>query len=291
MIDRNKIEFYIFIFFVKLFKVLGLNNTRKAASYIGFILFYIFPIRKEVVIENIRNAFPGKNESEIKDIAYKCYKSICTTFFELMYLPNLSNEQISNLIEAEDASIIKNSFEKGKGAIFLTGHIGSWEVAALTSVSISGIPMTLLAQPQRNKYITSWLNKARSRFGNKVLELGLSVRHVYETIKKGELVGIVGDQRGPRDIKRVNFFGRPTSLYPGAVSFALKAKCPIILAAVIRLESGNYKAIFEELAFDNLPDDHDEQVREMNQRYISFIERYVRQYPEQYFWMHKIWKY
>lgn len=291
MIDKNKIEFYFFIFFVKLFKLLGLNNTRKAASYIGFILYYIFPIRKKVVIENLHNAFPGKNEKEINLIAYRCYKNICTTFFELMYLPNLSKEQISNLIQCENASIIRNSFEKGKGAIFLTGHIGSWEVAALTSISVSDIPMTLLAQPQRNKYITLWLNKARSRFGNKVLELGLSVRQVYQAIKNGELVGIVGDQRGPRDVKRVDFFGRPTSLYPGAVSFALKAKCPVILAVVIRLETGNYKAIFENLDFDNLPDDHDERVREMNQRYISFIEKYVRQYPEQYFWMHKIWKY
>lgn len=291
MINKDKLEFYVFMFFVKLFKIFGLNGTRTTASFIGFILFYFLPIRKDVVVGNLRSAFPEKNIDEIKRIAYKCYKSICITFFELMYLPNLSNDQIAKMIETEDTSIMKDSYHKGKGTIFLTGHIGSWEIAALTTASVIGIPMNLLAQPQRNKYITRWLNNARGRFGNKVLELGLSVRQVYETIKKGELVGIVGDQRGPRDGVRVNFFGRSTSLYPGAISFALKAKCPVVLSAVLRQKSGNYKAIFENLPFDNLPDVHDEQVRELNQRYISFIERYVRQYPDQYFWMHKIWKY
>lgn len=291
MINRKKLEFYFFILFVKLFKLLGLKGTRKAASFFGYVLFNIIPIRKKVVIGNLQSAFPDKNINEIEKIALKCYKNICTTFFELMYLPNLSNDQISSMIETEDSRFIIDSYKKNKGLIFLTGHIGSWEIAALTSAAVGGIPMNLLAQPQSNKYITDWLKSARGRFGNKVLELGLSVRHVYEAIKKGELVGIVGDQRGPRDGVRVKFFDKDTYLYPGAVSFALKAGCPIILSVVIRKDDGNYKAIMEQLSFDNLPDDNNSRITELNQRYISFIEKFVRQYPDQYFWMHKIWKY
>lgn len=291
MINRKKLEFYFFILFVKLFKLLGLKGTRKAASFFGYVLFNIIPVRKKVVIGNLQIAFPDKKINEIEKIALKCYKNICTTFFELMYLPNLSNDQISSMIETEDSHFIIDNYKKNKGVIFLTGHIGSWEIAALTSAAVGGIPMNLLAQPQSNKYITDWLKVARGRFGNKVLELGLSVRHVYEAIKKGELVGIVGDQRGPRDGVRVKFFGKDTYLYPGAVSFALKAGCPIILAVVIRKNDGNYTAIFQQLSFDNLPEDDNSKITELNQRYISFIEKFVRQYPDQYFWMHKIWKY
>ncbi|MBI1939821.1 MAG: lysophospholipid acyltransferase family protein [Ignavibacteriales bacterium] len=291
MLDKNKVEFFFFNFFVKLCKVLGLGGTRRLAIVFSFIVFKFLAIRKKVVITNLKKAFPEKPGNEIKQIALSCYKNIFITFFELMYLPNMTDGKISGMIEVANPDLITDGVAEGKGLIFLTGHFGSWEIAALVPSTKFNLPMNLLVQPQRNPLVTKWLNSARSRNINNVMEAGLSVRKIYEVIKKGELVGIVGDQRGPREGVRVNFFGINTSLYPGAAAFALKTKCSVLASIVIRKPDYNYKVIFEKLSFENLPENFEEQIREVNQRFISFIEKYVRMYPEQYFWMHNLWKY
>jgi len=63
------------------------------------------------------------------------------------------------------------------------------------------------------------------------------------------------------------------------------------MAAFERQKDFSYKMHLEELNFENLPDEHEEKLRELTQRYISFLEKHIRKNPEQYFWMHKIWKY
>jgi KDO2-lipid IV(A) lauroyltransferase len=132
---------------------------------------------------------------------------------------------------------------------------------------------------------------ARRKFGNKIILSGISVRKIYETIKNGEMIGVAGDQRGHYEGQRFIFFGNPTALYTGTASIALKMNCPVIMAAFERQKDFSYKMYLEELNFDNLPDDHEGKLRELTQRYISFLEKHIRKNPEQYFWMHKIWKY
>ena len=288
---KHKIEYFAFISFVYLFRILGLNRTRKSAYWLGSILYFLIPVRKKVVIDNLRIAFPEKNTKEIKRLTLKTYQNVLITFFELMYLPFVSKKEVENSIFIENLDSIKEKLGKNQPAIFLTGHFGGWEFC-LSALSIKiGRPFQLLAQAQSNSLVSDYVMAARKSLGNEIIISGISVRKLYENLKNGGIVGIAGDQRGPYEGPRFIFFNRPTSLYTGAANIALKTNCLVLMTAFERQPDYSYKIHLEELGLDSLPNKEEEKIRELTQRYISFLEKDIKKNPEQYFWMHKLWKY
>ncbi|MEW6701735.1 MAG: lysophospholipid acyltransferase family protein [Bacteroidota bacterium] len=291
MLNKHKIEYLFFTAFVKLFRTIGLKRTRHSAKYFAYILYYVIRLRRRVVIENLKTALPQKSEAEIKKLALQTYRNILITFFELMYLPNFKKEEIDLAIVIDNFDEIKSKVASSRAVIFITGHLAGWELCmSLLPFKIER-QIIFLAQAQSNPLVSDWIMKARKTFGAEIILSGVSFRHLYESVKNGGAVGIVGDQRGTLEGKRFTFFGRPTALHTGAAQIALKTKCPVIMIACQRQKDFSYKMYMEELSFENLPDDGDEKIKELTQRYISFLEKHIQKNPEQYFWLHKIWKY
>ncbi len=291
MPDKNKIEYFLFRSLVTLFNKIGLKRTRKLARIIGFLFYYLIPIRKSTVLNNLRKAFPEKSKREIHKIARQNYVNMSITFSELMILPSLEDSEIKKEIIFENKALIEEIINSEKGTILLSGHFGNWEVImSALAVNIPAV-YNILVKPQRNIYITKWLERTRRRGNVRVIPLGVSVKQIFSALKNGEVVGIAGDQRGPANAPRFNFFGVPTALNTGAAAFALKTGCDILLLVAVRQPDFKYKIYVNTINYDELPGTYEEKLIAITQEYISFLESYVRKYPSQYFWMHKIWKY
>ncbi len=288
---KHKIEYSVFVFFVKLFSLLGLKWTRKSAFYLGYVLYFIIPIRKKIIISNLKSAFPNKNDNEIRKLTLQNYQNILITFFELMYIPSLSRDELLSSVTYDNLSVFKNKINQNIPVIMLTGHFGGWEFC----MSALGLSLNktfhILAQSQSNPLISEFVMHSREVFGNKTIIAGISVRHLYETLKNGGAVAVAGDQRGSFEGPRFSFFNKQTALHTGTAAIALKTKCAVVLTAFVRQKNYSYKIYTEDLSFDNLPENYDKKLYELTQRYITFIEKQVVKNPEQYFWMHKIWKY
>lgn len=291
MRTKYKIEYFIFNSFVYLFRKIGLRRTRISAKYLAYILYYIIPVRKNVVKNNLRIALPDRADSEINKLTRLTYQNILITFFEMMYLPSITKEEVDSSITVENSEAFKKSIKIDEAAIILTGHFGGWEFCMSALTLKLGRECSLLAQPQSNPLVSDFVMRARAKFGNKMVLSGISVRKIYETIKNKGIIGVAGDQRGPFEGTRFSFFGKPTALYTGTASIALKMNCPVIMTAFERQNDFSYKMHLEELNFENLPNENEDKLRELTQRYISFLEKHIKKNPEQYFWMHKIWKY
>ena len=120
---------------------------------------------------------------------------------------------------------------------------------------------------------------------------GINVKEIYKAIYNKEIVGVVGDQRGPKENGvRVNLFGHSTSTYPGTAAIAIKLKAKLITAMVYRKNDFKYDCVFEEIKLPET-EDIDVAIKEINQKYMNILEKFVTLYPEQWFWMHNIWKY
>jgi KDO2-lipid IV(A) lauroyltransferase len=290
-IDKNKIEFFLFSTVARLLKRIGLEKTRRLGRLFGIFIYYFIPVRRSTAISNLRRAFPQKQKSEIRSIARKNYQSITITFFELMLMPHLSLNVIKDQVECDSLDLIKEKIEEGKGVILLTAHFGNWEfIVSSVAAKVTG-SYNVLVKPQRNPYITDWLEKTRHIANTKVIPLGVSVKSVYKALNMGEVVLIAGDQRGHRDSVRFMFFNQPTALYIGAAAIADRTKCSVLMSIIERQPDLKYKLHIRELDFSNLPDNYDERIYELTKRYVSFLEIHVANSPEQYFWMHKLWKY
>jgi KDO2-lipid IV(A) lauroyltransferase len=287
----EKIEYIIFIAFSYLFKLLGIKISRKFSSLLAITFFYIIPIRKDTTIENLTHAFPDYSSERIKKLAYGCYKSFATALVEILSIPWMSKEEIIKSVKCTNIDFVKEKYNEQKGLILLTAHYGNWEFMALSIGLQSGIPFSVVIKPQRNDYVSDWLNRARCKWGNKIVPLGISIRQVYKALKEKNIVAMVADQRGPADGDRVDFFGRKAAVYSGPSVLALKIKAPILYAIPVRQPDYSYVCEFLEIRTDDLPENDKDKINILNQRMTDLLEGYIRKHPEQWLWMHKRWKY
>jgi Kdo2-lipid IVA lauroyltransferase/acyltransferase len=288
---QNKVEYLLFLTLVWFFNLFGFERAKYFAKTFAVIFYYIFPLRKSTVISNLKIAFPQLTVKEIHQLAFNCYYSISITLFEILCLPSLSYEKVKSLMYCPELNLLKDLYNKGKGLVFLTAHFGNWEFgASFMSVQLN-VPIYVVAKDQRNPYVSKWLNMMRQKFGNKVTPLGVSIKNIYAELRKKNILGIVGDQRGSREGMRINFFNRSTAVYPGAASLSVKTGAPIAVSLVARQPDSTYKASLDIIDPELLSGTEQEKVLEINQRYFAILESYIKKYPEQWFWMHNIWKY
>ncbi len=288
---QNIIEYIFFVLFSYVLRITGLKNARRLSSILAFLFFYIIPIRKETVIENLSFAFPSYSNREINKIAFKCYKSFSVTLVELLSIPWLSRSQMKNMIDCSNADLIVERFKENKGIILLSAHYANWEYIAL-SVSLQiGIPFHVVVKPQRNPYVTRWLERARTKWINKIIPSGVSIRQVYKELLEKNIVAMVADQRGPKEGIQLEFMGRPAYFFSGPALLSIKTGAPLLYGIPVRQKDYSYKAEIVEVNKDNLPENEDEKVVELTRRHKEYMEKCIREHPEQWFWMHKRWKY
>jgi len=288
---KNKIEYIIFILFSGLFRILGLNLSRKFSFIIASVFFYLIPIRKKIVIKNLKIAYPNKDDLDIKKTTFRVYRSFAITLAELMYLPYMNKQEIINTVECVNPELIIEKYNEGKGVILLSSHFGNWEFIAISVAMQLKIPFSVIVKPLRNPYVYNWINEARTKFGNEIVPLGVSIRKTYQTLKEKKIVAMVADQRGPQEGIRVNFFNKQVSVYSGPAALALKTGSPIIFGIPVRQKNYKYLAVLVEIPLDNLPENEEDKIHEISQRHTSYLEKIIRKNPEQWLWMHNRWKY
>jgi KDO2-lipid IV(A) lauroyltransferase len=287
---QNKIEYFLFISFSKLFCLLGLQISRKIAGLMGGLFYYCIPIRKAVVFKNITVAFPELSTAKKTQLVKDIYKSAAITFIEILSLPALTKDDLLGAV-TYNAEYVHSFYNKGRGVVMMTAHFGNWEYGALATGLLAGAPVSVVSKNQRNPYVTAFMDRNRAKWGNKVVPLGVSIKEIYVELKKKNIVGLVADQRGPSDGPRVNFFGRPSAAYTGPAALAIKTGAPLLFGVMARQPDGSYVFDAVEVSQENLPVDRDAAIIELCQRTSDKLEEAIRKYPAQWFWMHNRWKY
>lgn len=287
---KYRFEYYLFIIIGKLLTPFGYRSINLSAKIIAFLFFYIIPIRKDVVIKNLTLAFPEKSSKERKRLAYKNYISIAKTFLEIFNLQKLNKSDIKKIFMIKNIDLLNNKIGEDNGLIILTAHFGNWELGAIATGIYLNDQINVLVKRQKNPYVAKWLNNFRESYGNKQIPLGVSVRDIYKSIKSKKIVGVVGDQRGKTDGIIVKFFNNNTFTFAGTAAITLKTNCPVVVMFCHRQKDGTYIGETAELNYSEFKGTDEEKIKQFNQRYMTLLERAIRKNPEQWLWMHNIWK-
>ena len=119
-----------------------------------------------------------------------------------------------------------------------------------------------------------------------------SLREILKALRQKKFVAILADQDAGHSGLFVNFMGRPAATAQGPAAFVLKTGAPILFVASLRQPGGRHLIESEALYFDNLPGhwNEDEKLRHITQAWTAVLEKYVRRYPDHWFWMHRRWK-
>jgi Kdo2-lipid IVA lauroyltransferase/acyltransferase len=288
---KNIVEYILFVSLGKFICLFTLSFARRFSVILAYLFYYVIPIRKETVYDNLKKAFPEYDQRQVKTIAFKCYRSFLIALIEIFYMQKMNRDEIINAVQISNADIILEKYKQNKGVILLSAHFGNWEYIAASVSARVNVTLHVVVKNLRNPYVNKWINKVRTRWNNKIVPLGISIREVYKELMNKNLIAMVADQRGPSDGIRVNFFGINTAVHAGPAVLALKTGAPVIYGIAVRQPDYSYKVVLEEISTENLPNDEEAKIIEVSQRHTSYLEKYIRQYPEQWFWMHKRWKY
>ncbi len=287
---KNIFEYILFLSLSFLCRILGLKLSRKFSSIISFFFFYVLPFRKDVVFDNLNHAFPDLSAKEIKNIAYGSYKNFSITLVEILYLPWITESQIIEEVNFNNLELIEKKEREKNGVILLSAHFGNWEYLAITAGIKLNKKLSVIVKSQRNPYVNDWMNRARTRWTNTIVPLGASIRNIYSELLHKGIIALVADQRGPEESIKLEFFGRKTSVYTGPAILSLKMNSPLIYGIAIRQTDYSYEVKIIEISKADLPNEYDEKIKVLSERMLTYLEKIIREHPDQWFWMHKRWK-
>jgi KDO2-lipid IV(A) lauroyltransferase len=274
-------------FFVRL---LPLKYVHRAGFMLATVFYPILASRKKVALRNLHNAFPEITDGERKKIARNSFRNVGATFMGLLWHENFTKESILERVKIENFDLARELLKKGKGLIFLTAHFGSWELASQAFAVETGVPMYVVAKRQSNLYIDRVITKWRELFGIRVILMGINIRELLKALHAGGIVGLIADQSAPKESIAVDFFGRQVPTFEGPAVLSLKTGAPLVFGCAVRKPDGNYTMQLAEVPCSDLKDASDRNVAELTRRQVKMLEDIIRQYPEQWMWMHKRWK-
>lgn len=272
---------------------LGTLDWRQAGDIgarLGAFGYRPLGIRRGVVERQIAAAFPGLDDADVKQLARAAYEHLGRSSIEAAILPSLGPSAVLDLFEgADEYHVVETALAKGKGLIFVTGHLGNWELAG-AYVAARGVPLDAIARRMKNPLFDKYLTETRSRIGMHVVHDAEAVRRTPRSLREGRAVAFLSDQ-GVLGLAStfVPFFGRPAKTPRGPAVFALRLDVPVVFGVAVRQPSGKYRLVFEPVTVEDTGD-RDRDVDAIVARYTATLEKWVRRYPEQYFWHHRRWR-
>ena len=287
---KHILEYIFFQITGLIVRLLPLRFVNKTGFALARLAYPILKSRRNVALQNLRYAFPEMDEARREEIAFRSFQSVSATFLELLWYPNFTKDGIKKRVHIDNIELLKKLQEKKKGIVFLTAHFGSWELATQAISVYSDSQVCTIAKPQSNLLIDRVITRWRELFGLKIVSMGVSVREILRTLQDGGIIALAADQSAPKESIAVEFFGRNVPTFQGPAIFSLKTGAPILLGCTVRQEDGNYIMHLVHVPSDDLNNASDETIYELTRRQVQMTEAIIRQYPEQWMWMHKRWK-
>ncbi len=272
---------------------LDLLSFRRAGAIgerIGALGYAPLGVRRAVVERQIRAAFPGLGESEVLRIARASYAHLGRTTIEAALLPAYDRSKVLGMFEgAEGDDVVDGAMAGGKGIIFVSGHLGNWELGGSYIAARWG-GLEVVARRMQNPLFDRYITDTRQRIGMTVIHDADAVRRVPRAIREGHHVAMLVDQGAVGLASSwVPFFGRFAKTPRGPAVFTLRLDAPLVFAFALRQPSGRYVMHFEEVRYERTGE-READVERIVVAYTNVLERWVRRAPEQYFWHHRRWK-
>jgi KDO2-lipid IV(A) lauroyltransferase len=276
-----------------LFGALGSLDWETACSIgerIGELGHSPLGIRRDVVERQIGAAFPDRSNDDVQRIARASYRHLGRNAVEAVLINRKGPHAVLDLVERIDGwEHLERATAGGRAAIGVAAHHGNWELLG-GYLAVKGLAPEVVVRGMENKLFEEYLNANRARLGITVVRDSVAVRHLTRSLREGRFVCLLADQ-GVLGLASsyVPFFGRPAKTPRGFAVFALRFDVPVCFMDMVRLPNGKFRAIFEPVEIDRTGD-RERDIDAMVARYSEILEKWVRQYPEQYFWQHRRWR-
>jgi Kdo2-lipid IVA lauroyltransferase/acyltransferase len=276
---------------LKMLGALPRGIARSSAASVTSVLFSLQPRLQKTAEFNLRLAFPDWKDAQRKDVTRKMVRNLGWMAAEFARLPRLTKENVEDVVILEGHENFLEGQRRGKGVLYLTGHIGAWELSSFAH-ALYGYPLQYMARPLDNKRLDALVNQYRCASGNRPIFKNESARVMLKILKDSGTIGILADQNTlPAEGVFVDFFGKLACTTTGLARVALHTGAAVVPGYAYWDEGiQKYRLRFEPPVELIRTGDTERDVFENTQRFAKVIEEIIRKHPDQWVWVHKRWK-
>ena len=262
-----------------------------AGRLLGSVAYYVDVRHRRIVNRNLQFIYSGWPRDKIKKTARHVFQHLATTALEVLQISFFTREDILSRTHIEGDEILRDAIKSQKGIIFITAHIGNWEIMPLYTTCRYGHQVTSIARKLSSATFDRWIYQMRTRFGSIILDKKNALPKMVRVLKKGGALGILIDQETIRSEGiEAYFFGKKIMATPGAALLARRYDCVVLPAYCVRDPEGLLVFRVKKPLVLQQTDDSQADLRVNTQRMITSIENMIKGYPDQWLWAHKRWK-
>jgi KDO2-lipid IV(A) lauroyltransferase len=293
---RPAVDYAVFLtvrLFVCLVQALPMALAFQIAEGVAWLAHRVDRRHRGVAADNLLHAFPElqHNPAKLDRLVRGTFRHFARVLIEIIILPrklrvgNWRRHATGNA----GKDVVRNLI-RDRAQLIVTGHYGNWEVPGYMMGAFN-FKMFAIARVLDNPYLERFLKRFRQATGQTVIAKKDDFDRLTEVMKRGGKVATLADQdAGPRGLF-VPFFGRPASTHKAVALMAIEFDAIMTVIGVPRVgEPMHYSVICEDVIDPRDYADRPDAVRAITERYTAALERVIRRYPEQYFWLHRRWK-
>jgi len=288
---RERLEYAVVWPAIKLMGLLPRPLARAVGIALGLTVFRLHRRLREVGMRNLALAFPQMPAEERRRIVRGEYISLGRQLAEVCLFPRYTCANVTDVVVYDGLENYQKAFARGKGVLFLTGHLGGWELSAFAH-SLQGHPLWIVMRPLDNPYIDRLVQSYRTMHGNKTVSKDDFIRGLLAAMRAGEVVGILMDTNmTPPQGVFVNFFGVPAYTASGLARIALRTDAAVVPTFTTwQKDIGKYTLRFDPALELIRTGDNEADIVANTALFTSVIESFIRRYPDQWLWLHRRWK-
>jgi len=264
---------------------------------VGNMLSYIMKDTRKLIEINLRIIGGGKyTDKEMERLARNTFHNYGRYLLDYMVMHRIRGNNKHRCMEEKEIgeeNLIK-AMNMGKGVICITPHLGNWELGGIVFAQ-KGHKLNILSLQDGDDRINSFRERIRMKYGIKSIYVdgdGIdTIINILNALKKEEIVALLGDRDGTSRTIEVDFFGRKTKLPVGVAYFALASGAPVVPVFVVLRKNGKYQGIIEKPILFNeyKAANRDEVIKKGIQDIAGIFERYIREYPDQWYNFYPFW--
>jgi Kdo2-lipid IVA lauroyltransferase/acyltransferase len=287
---RYRLEYVLAWGLLKIVGALPRPLARAAGISIAWTVYLLHGKLRRVGMRNLELAFPDRSRRERKKILRGVFTSLGRQIAEVCLFPKYTRENVSKTVVYEGFENFERALARGKGVLFLTGHLGAWELSAFAH-SLYGYPLNIVMRPLDNPYLDRLAREYRTMHGNKAVDKDFA-RGLIAAMRKGQTVGVLMDTNmiASQGVF-VDFFGIKACTASGVARVALKTDAAVVPGFTIwDPVLQKYRLRFDPPVELVRTGNTEADVVANTAKFTKVIEDYARRYPDQWLWVHRRWK-
>jgi KDO2-lipid IV(A) lauroyltransferase len=267
------------------------NTAISIGGLLGGLAYFTIGDARRRTICNLRLAFGGEQKKkELRRLALGVFRNLGKNVADAVRLKNMKWEDVDRITDVEGLENLDRAYRQGKGIVGLTGHIGNFELMAAW-FSLKGYKVSVIGREVYDPRLDRLLVKNREKVGLENIPTTAGIKPILKVLKSGRVLGMLADQDSSR-VRGVfvDFFGRPARTPVGPILLPYKTGSPIIPMAIVREDKNRYKIVVKPEVKLVFSENREKDVLEVTQRCAKVLESIIREYPDQWLWMHDRWK-